>query len=193
MFDLHWEDPKPLVGVEVCWSGDHAEGEQWLKPLRAFGKPAVNELGPMPYVQIQSKDDAMFPRGGHYYLKNGFVTKLADDGIDLILDVFQRTPGQYGLFADHCGGAYRRVALDATAFPRRDMDFVLAIYNGWQNPSESDEKIANDAHGLAGTRAADQRFLYELRGSGYQARRLSGQLRAQSRVGWSRSSRSTTR
>ena len=46
------------------------------------------------------------------------------------------------MFADHCGGAYRRVAQDATAFPRRDMDFVLAIYNGWQNPSESDEKIA---------------------------------------------------
>ena len=34
------------------------------------------------------------------------------------------------------------MARDATAFPRRDMDFVLAIYNGWQNPSESDEKIA---------------------------------------------------
>ena len=142
MFDLHWEESKPLFGVEVCWSGDHAEGEQWLKPLRTFGKPAVNELGPMPYVQIQSKDDAAFPRGGHYYLKNGFVTKLGDDGIDLILDVFQRTPGQYGLFADHCGGAYRRVALEETAFPRRDMDFVLAIYNGWQNPSESDGKIA---------------------------------------------------
>jgi FAD/FMN-containing dehydrogenase len=141
MFDLHWEDKKALFGVEVCWSGEHAEGEQWLKPLREFGKPAVNEIGPMPYVKIQSKDDAAFPRGGLYYLKNGFVTKLGDDGIDLILDVFRRTPGEYGLFADHCGGAYRRVAQDATAFPRRDMDFVLAIYNGWQDPSESDEKI----------------------------------------------------
>ena len=39
----YWDDGKPYFGVEVCWSGDHAEGEAWLKPLRAFGKPALRQ------------------------------------------------------------------------------------------------------------------------------------------------------
>jgi FAD/FMN-containing dehydrogenase len=142
MFDLHWEETKPIFGIEACWSGDHAEGEQWLKPLRAFGKPAFDNVAPMPYVKIQSKDDALYPHGGHYYLKNGFVTKLTNDGIDHILDAFRRTPRQFAMFADHCGGAYSRVPVDSTAFPRRDMAFVLALFAGWQNPAESDEWIA---------------------------------------------------
>ncbi len=142
MFDLHWEETNPMFAIEVCWSGDHTEGEQWLQPLRAFGKPASDNIAPMPYVKIQSKDDVLYPHGGRYYLKNGLVTKLTDGGIDLILDAFRRTPREFAMFADHCGGAYGRMAPDATAFPRRDMAFVLALFAGWQNPAQSDEWIA---------------------------------------------------
>jgi FAD/FMN-containing dehydrogenase len=138
MFDLHWEEAGPLFGIEVCWSGDHAEGEQWLKSLRASGKPVVDDVAPMPYVKIQSNIDALYPHGSLYYMKNGFVTQLADDDIDLILDVFRRTSRQFAMFADHCGGAYGRVAQAATAFPRRDMAFVLALVGTWQDPVESD-------------------------------------------------------
>jgi FAD/FMN-containing dehydrogenase len=141
MFDLHWEDTEPLFGVEICWSGDHVEGEEWLKALRAFGKPVVNELAPVPYLHIQSKDDALYPRGGNYYLKSGFITQLADADIDVILDMFRRTPTQFAMFADHCGAAYARVAADATAFPRRDMSYVLALVATWQDATESEAWI----------------------------------------------------
>jgi len=138
MFDLHWEGQEAFFGIEVCWSGDHAKGEEWLKPLRGFGKPAVNEIGPMPYVKIQSKDDALYPRGDLYYLKSGYVSRIADADIDLILETFRGTPPQFAMFADHAGGAYARTPLDATAFPRRDMAFVLALVAAWKDPAESE-------------------------------------------------------
>ena len=137
-----WIDGTPYFGVGVCWSGDHAEGEEWLKPLRAFGKPAFDEIQPMPYVAVQSKDDASAPHGIRSYAKNGFLGSLTDAGIDLIMDVHERTPGLYDIFCDHCGGAYARVAPDATAFPRRDMQFVLAIWSGWPTSDGIDEKVA---------------------------------------------------
>jgi len=62
--------------------------------------------------------------------------------IDLMLDVFARTPGLYEMFCDHCGGVYSRVPVDATAFPRRDMMFVLAIWSGWPTSDGIDEKVA---------------------------------------------------
>ena len=138
MFDLHWEGEQALFGVEVCWSGDHAEGETWLKPLRESGRPVVNDVGPVPYVKIQSKDDALYPRGGLYYLKSGYVSRLGDADIDLVLDTFRGTPPQFAMFADHGGGAYARTPLDATAFPRRDMAYVLALVATWKDPADSE-------------------------------------------------------
>lgn len=137
-----WNDGTPYFGVGVCWSGDHAEGEAWLKPLRAFGKPALDEVRLMPYVALQSSADASAPHGIRSYAKNGFLGSLADNGIDRIMDVFTRTPGLYDVFCDHCGGAYSHMAPDATAFPRRDMQFVLAIWSGWPTSDGIDEKVA---------------------------------------------------
>jgi FAD/FMN-containing dehydrogenase len=139
---LYWEKGTPYFGVEACWSGDHAEGEKWLKPLRAFGKPAMDDVGLMPYVKLQSSSDASAPHGIRAYAKNGFVGALSNDDIDLMLDVFARTPGLYDMFCDHCGGAYSRVSQDATAFPRRDMAFILAIWSGWSTSDGIDEKVA---------------------------------------------------
>lgn len=138
----YWQDSKPVFGVEICWSGEHSAGEEWSKKLRAFGKPQEDTVKLMPYVAIQSSGDADSPPGIHAYAKNGFVGELKDDGIDLMLDTFRRTPGLYSMFMDHCGGAYKRMAPDATAFPRRDMNFVLAIWGDWESGEGDDEKVA---------------------------------------------------
>ncbi|UCF74982.1 MAG: FAD-binding oxidoreductase [Betaproteobacteria bacterium] len=139
---LYWAGTTAHFGVGVCWSGDHAEGERWLEPLRAFGRPVTDAVRPMRYVDIQSADDADYPDGIHSYAKNGFVGELTNDNIDLIFDVFLRTPGLYTMFLDHCGGAYARVAQDATAFPRRDMQFILAMWSGWKSSDGLDEKVS---------------------------------------------------
>ncbi len=136
-----WDGGTPYFGVGTCWSADHAEGEEWLKPLRAFGKPAMDGVRLMPYVALQSSADAYAPHGIRSYAKNGFLGSLTDDGIDLIMDVFTRSAGLFDIFCDHCGGAYSRVAPDATAFPRRDMAFVLAIWSGWPTSDGIDEKV----------------------------------------------------
>jgi hypothetical protein len=140
--DLHNEPDGPMVGIEVCWSGDRAEGEAWLKKLRAFGKPVHDDIAPMPYVTMQSGADEFLGPGKYYYLKGGFLTQLKDDGIDLIIDEFRRMPDWYLLFFDHGGGAYRKMAPDATAFPNRDTLFMLGTIAAWPNKDGIDANIA---------------------------------------------------
>ncbi len=137
----YWDGGKSQFGVEVCWSGDHAAGEKWLKPLRTFGKPNGDSIRPMPYVKLQSSNDAGSPDGKQAYAKSGFMRGLEDEGIDLMHDVFLRTPELYVMFFDHCGGGYSRLAADATAFPRRDMAFNLAIWGTWSSPDGAEEKV----------------------------------------------------
>jgi FAD/FMN-containing dehydrogenase len=131
-----------MIEIEVCWSGDHAQGETWLKKLRAFGNPMHDGIAPMPYVALQSSSDELLAPGQYYYMKTGMLTQLTDEGIDVIVDSFKRMPNWYLLFFDHCGGAYRRVAPAATAFPNRDMLFTLGAHSIWPNKDNIDENIA---------------------------------------------------
>ncbi|MBM2853318.1 MAG: 6-hydroxy-D-nicotine oxidase [Steroidobacteraceae bacterium] len=140
--DLHWEPDGAKVGIEVCWSGDHGEGEAWLKKLRAFGKPVRDDIAPMSYLAMQIGADEFLGAGKYYYLKSGFLTQLKDDGIDRIIDAFRRMPDWYMLFFDHGGGAYRRVASDATAFPNRETLFLLGTVAVWPNKDGIDENLA---------------------------------------------------
>ncbi len=131
----------PMVVIEVCWSGDHSEGEAWLKPLRAFGKPLEDGIAPMPFSGLQTGSDEFLAPGKFYYAKNGFLTRLEDDGIDLVLDVYRRNPGKFVLIFDSCNGAYQRVAPDATAFPNRDANYWLGLIAAQPDRAGIDETI----------------------------------------------------
>jgi FAD/FMN-containing dehydrogenase len=139
---LHTEHEVQVLEIEVCWSGDRAQGEAWLKKLRAFGKPMRDDIAPMPYVAIQSSTDELLAAGRYYYLKTGMLTELKDDGIDLIIDSFKRMPNWYLMFFDHCGGAYRHTPPAATAFPNRDMLFTLGAHSIWPNKDNLEENMA---------------------------------------------------
>jgi len=131
----------PVCGVEVCWSGDKAEGESWLKPLRSFGKPVHDDISPMPYVKLQTSNDEFLAPGKYYYAKNGFLPGLDDAGIDRVLDVYRRAP-IYALLFDQSDAAYRQVAPDATAFPNRDAMYWLGAIGVLPAPQGMDDLVA---------------------------------------------------
>ena len=45
---LHTPDGRPAAAIVTCYSGDLAEGEQVIAPLRAFGTPLLDAIQPMP-------------------------------------------------------------------------------------------------------------------------------------------------
>jgi len=50
-----------VVAIFVCYNGAVEEGQRILKPLREFGPPLADMIGPMPYVQVQRMMDDGFP------------------------------------------------------------------------------------------------------------------------------------
>jgi FAD/FMN-containing dehydrogenase len=135
-------DGTGVFNVEVCWSGDHAKGEAAVKALRSFGKPLKDTVGPMKYVTLQSAGDGGTPWGLNYYAKNGFLSSIDEAGIDLILDVARSANGRFFLLLDQMGGAYGRVAQNATAYANRNAVLWLGLIGGWKDPAENEERLA---------------------------------------------------
>jgi FAD/FMN-containing dehydrogenase len=61
---------RKVLQVASLWSGAVATGERAIAPLRAFGKPLFDLLGPKPYLAMQSANDKAVPHGWHYYWKS---------------------------------------------------------------------------------------------------------------------------
>jgi FAD/FMN-containing dehydrogenase len=132
----------PVVALVVCYNGPLAEGEKVLQPLRAFGPPAADHIGPMPYTALQGMLEAGFPPGLQNYWKSNFLKDLSDDAIAVMIDYFAQMPAPTSaLVIEHIGGAVSRVGEDATAFTHRQAPYNLLIVGIWPNLADNDTNI----------------------------------------------------
>lgn len=125
--DAAWHG-RPVMLQLVCWSGAPEDAERVLAPLRTFGKPLVDHIGPMPYVQWQHINDAAAPPGRHHYWKTASFRELPDTVIADLAAALPDLPTPFTeLHVQHLGGAVARVPAGDTAFTQRDTGFFVNI------------------------------------------------------------------
>ena len=133
----------PNLSIVVCWSGNPAEGERALEPLRKLARTAQGAVGPTPYVRLQAMFDGGFPDGRKYYQKSGLLSTLNQPLIETLMDLFQTPRAQpLTMQLQGMGGAAGRVKPEATAFVHRNALWDMAIITNWENAAESDAHIA---------------------------------------------------
>jgi FAD/FMN-containing dehydrogenase len=133
-----------VLAFSVCYSGAPEKGEDIVKPLRGFG-PVVDAVGPATYVQLQSAPDRGAAHGRGYYERSGFLVRLTPELIDAAVDCMHaaQPPGARIMFTGDCGGAFNRVARDATAFWNRDARSTLIVQAFWEDPRDA---AASETH-----------------------------------------------
>jgi FAD/FMN-containing dehydrogenase len=138
-----------LSGILAAHCGTAAAGEAAVRPIKTFGPPALDMMGPIPYCAQNTMLDAGFPRGALNYWKAQFVTDLTDDCIRTLVDAFARCASPMSqIVVEHFHGAASRVPVDATACALRLSGFNVVIIAQWQDPSETDRHIgwARETH-----------------------------------------------
>ena len=55
---IHTPDGTPVTAFVTCYSGDLADGEKLLAPLRKFGPPLMDAIPPIPFPQMQTRSTA---------------------------------------------------------------------------------------------------------------------------------------
>jgi FAD/FMN-containing dehydrogenase len=123
---------RPVLMVGACYAGPLERGEALLRPLRRFGRPVVDAIGPRPYTELQRLFDPTVPHGWHYHWKTHELPPLEDRAIDQLCEQAARitSPRSY-IIVFQLGGAVARVPADATAFTQRDAAHNVNINAVW--------------------------------------------------------------
>ena len=132
-----------LAGVVACHCGPLEAGEAALAPLRRFGTPVMDALGPIPYTVQNTLLDAGFPAGARNYWKSSFLNALTDDVIDVAVERFAACPSPMsGMVLEHFHGAATRVPPTATAFGHRTEGYNLLVAAEWLDRAEDGPNTA---------------------------------------------------
>lgn len=126
-----------------CFAGDLREGERVLAPLRGFGHAIGDAVAPTPYVEAQSRLDAVYPKGARNYWKTHNFSDLTGPVIGGLIEMAAGLPTpQSDILISQVGGAINDVAPEATAYPHRDAEFVLCPGARWTDPADDARCVA---------------------------------------------------
>jgi FAD/FMN-containing dehydrogenase len=129
--------------IAVCHVGSIDDGERLLKPVKEFGPPAVDSIGPMSYTALQTSFDAGMLAGQRNYWRSNFMTELSDAAIDTLLSRSDELPPPGSmLLIEHLGGAVSRVGDHDTAFSNRKAQYNTSVFGTWVDAGEDERNIA---------------------------------------------------
>jgi FAD/FMN-containing dehydrogenase len=134
---------KQICAVIFCHSGDHAEGEKLLAPMRAAAAAIADLGGPIPYAALNSLIDGLFPKGGRYYMRAGYLEGMTPEAIASMVATHLSTPlPGCEIHIHDLGGAVGRVSESATAFGDRSAPYALNIVGTWQDGADDEANLA---------------------------------------------------
>ena len=141
---LHAPDGAQIAVMIVCHCGPLAEAETALEPIKKFGSPILDSVGPTSYEETNRMLDAGFPRGALNYWKSNFMSGAERSGHrHAHISQFAACPSPMsGLLLEHIHGAATRVGVSETAFPHRREGYNFLVVSEWLDPADNARNIA---------------------------------------------------
>ena len=132
-----------IAAIVLCHCGPLAEAEADVRPVKEFGSPVMDVIGPMSYEATNKMLDAAYPKGALNYWKSNFLNELSDAAIETLVDQFSTCPSPMSaLLLEHFHGAATRVGETDTAFPHRRPGYNFLVVSEWQDQADSERNIA---------------------------------------------------
>ena len=143
---LPWIPPErpggPGIMSVIEWSGDPGAGNRLLTRLRDELGPLASDLARVPLRQIQTEGDEVFGPGLLSYVKATFADTLSPELIDVIAGQGRQLGSEVSQIEMlSMGGAIRRIAPQATAFPHRNASWLINIPASWRTADRSEAEI----------------------------------------------------
>ena len=137
-------DGVPVAALILGYNGPIEAGEKVLAPLRQFGNPIADLVGPVPYCMRQTMlDTPNAEHGLHRYWRAAFTDRISDGLIDVMVEGAARFSSKLSaLVFFYMHGAAVRVPAGDTAFSARRAQWDFDAIGQWVEESESATHIA---------------------------------------------------
>lgn len=133
---------KEIIALAVFYIGNASDAARAVEPLRSFGQPHGEHLGPVAYTAWQQAFDPLLTPGARNYWKSHNFSALSDGAIDSVLEYAGRLPSPQceifiGLVAGHAGS----IGADETAYAHRNANFVMNVHSRWDGAEDDNACI----------------------------------------------------
>lgn len=133
---------KPVLIIALLYSGPMEEAKPYIDQIAAFGHPIANAVSPHRFVDFQQAFDPLLTPGARNYWKSHNFTELNDDLFNVLLNYADKLPSaESEIFFAQMGGATNRVEPDSTAYPHRNVEFIMNVHTRWQDSSQDETCI----------------------------------------------------
>jgi FAD/FMN-containing dehydrogenase len=134
---------KKMCGIIWAYTGTLTKAEETFKPIRAFKKPALDFVGPLPQPALQSMFDSIYPPGLQWYWRADFVNELSDDAITQHIRFGNALPSMHSTMHLYpINGAASRVSKQDTAWNYRDATWAQVMVGVDPDPANNEKIIA---------------------------------------------------
>lgn len=131
-----------MCAVVWCYTGAMETAEAAFKPIRQFGPPVIDFVGPIPLPALQSMFDGLYPAGLQWYWRADFFDHYDDKVIDLHVKYGSQLPTMHSTMHIYpINGAAGRVGAQDTAWGYRNTNFAQVIVGVDPDPANN-ERIA---------------------------------------------------
>jgi FAD/FMN-containing dehydrogenase len=132
---------KKMCGIIWCCTLPQAEAEEMFKPIRAFKKPALDFVGPLPQPALQGMFDPIYPPGLQWYWRADFLNEISDEAIAQHIRFAEAMPTMHSTIHMYpITGAAARVGKNDTAWNYRDAKWAQVMVGVDPDPANK-EKI----------------------------------------------------
>ncbi len=134
---------KKMCAIIWAYTGPKEKAEETFKPIRAFKKPALDFVGPLPHPALQTMFDALYPAGLQWYWRADFVNELSDDAIAQHIRFGEQLPSMHSTMHMYpIDGAAGRVGKNDTAWNYRNARWAQVIVGVDPDPANNEKIIS---------------------------------------------------
>ncbi len=129
--------------LPAMYNGSLETGRRALASLHKLGNAIADGFGVCPFAGFQQAFDPLLTPGARNYWKSHNFTELSDGLLETLLDYGSRLPSpQSEIFVAQMGGATNTVSPTATAYPHRDVEFIMNVHTRWDTADQDSACIA---------------------------------------------------
>lgn len=134
---------RPVLLLVGFYNGPLEKGKVELARLKELGKPLGDGIAPHRFTDFEQAFDPLLTPGSRNYWKSHNFIEIDDKLIKVLVEFGNKLPSAFTeIFIAQMGGKVNQIPPDATAYPHRNVNFIMNVHTRWEEEKDDQKCIS---------------------------------------------------